>query len=172
MNVLILGGNSPRHYDWIRALGGYLENRGHAVTLHDYQHWTTGEPAADIDLELRLLAAEIADMDDYVVIAKSIGTVIAALGVARGILRPTRCVLLGVPLDGIAGRTPEFLPSLAALPATVVMQNEHDPYGAASNVKAQVDAANMADMHFVTVFGDSTHDYGDFAQIAGYLESQ
>ena len=43
MKILILGGNSPRHYDWIRELGGYLEATGHQVILYDYQHWSKGD---------------------------------------------------------------------------------------------------------------------------------
>lgn len=172
MNILILGGNSQRHYDWIRELGAYMEHHGHTVRLHDYRHWSTGEQAANIDGELERLSAEVADMNNYVVIAKSIGTVIAALGVARGILRPTRCVLLGIPLDGIAGRMPDFLPSLTTLPPTVIVQNEHDPYGVAGDVEAKVDAARMTNMRFVTVPDNDTHDYTDFARIEEYLAAQ
>lgn len=169
MNVLILGGNSPQHYDWIRELGGYLEAHGHVITLHDYRHWTTGASVADIDEELARLAGIMKDKDDYAIISKSIGTVITALGVARGILRPSRCVLLGVPYDGIAGTTPDFDISLRRLPRTVVIQNEHDPFGAADLVAARLEAVRNPVITLVRTLGD-THDYLDFSLVAQQLD--
>ena len=168
MKILILGGNSPRHYDWIRELGGYLEVQGHEVILHDYQHWTTGASAANIDAELMQLADRMADQDDYAVISKSIGTVITALGVARGILRPSRCVLLGVPYNGIAGATRDFDTSLKHLPQTVVIQNEHDPLGASDLVASRLEAVHNDAITLVSTPGD-THDYRDFSLITRHL---
>lgn len=66
MNILILGGNSPRHYDWIRQLGAYFSAQGHEVRLHDYAHWQTGESVADIDMELGRLKRELTDFKEYV----------------------------------------------------------------------------------------------------------
>lgn len=168
MKVVILGGNSPRHYDWIRQLGGYLEAVGHQVVLHDYQHWTTGEAVADIDDELQRLAGRLEGEENYVIISKSIGTVITVLGVARGVLRPARCVLLGVPYGGIAGQTPGFDEGLKLLPRTVVIQNDHDPYGSADLVTSVLDTAQNPNISLIVNPGD-THDYLDFAQIAEQL---
>ena len=169
MNVLILGGNSPRHYDWIRQLGAYLRAQGYEVRLHDYAHWDTGEPATDIDAELGRLRQELADVTEYVIVAKSIGTVIATIGVARGVLTPARCVLLGVPKDGVAGDTPAFLPSVGDLPPTTVLQNEHDPYGSAVAVEEWLKPHANASLRFVTIPTNTTHDYLDFALITDRL---
>lgn len=169
MKVLILGGNSPHHRDWIRQLGAHLEGAGHEVLLHDYHHWTTGESLADVDYELEQLAARMEGQGDYVVIAKSIGTVIAALGVGRGILTPSRCVLLGIPYDGIAGETPGFDDSLRQLPRTVVIQNEHDPFGTADVVAAHLETVQNTAVTLVRTPGD-THDYLDFPLIGQQLD--
>lgn len=168
MKVLILGGNSPRHYDWIRELGGYLETQGHQVMLHDYRHWTTGASAANINDELVRLTDLDVGQDDYVVISKSIGTVITALGVARGILRPSRCVLLGIPYQGIAGTTPDFEQSLKQLPRTTIIQNEHDPLGAAEMIASRLEVVQNDAIALIMTSGD-THDYLDFALIARQL---
>lgn len=168
MKILILGGNSARHYDWIRTLGAFLEEHGHQVIVHDYQHWTTGAEIADIDEELSRLADFMADQDDYVVISKSIGTVITALGVARGILHPSRCVLMGIPYQGVAGRTPDFEQSLTQLPETVVIQNEHDPLGSAELVASRLAVVKNDTITLVATPGD-THDYLDFTLITRQL---
>ena len=35
MKVLILGGNSPRHYDWNRQLGAALAKAGYEPIIYD-----------------------------------------------------------------------------------------------------------------------------------------
>ena len=169
MKILILGGNSPQHYDWIRELGGYLEATGHQVILYDYQHWKTGASAADIDQELDQLEVLMANQDDYAVISKSIGTVIAAQGVATGVLRPSRCVLLGIPYDGIVARVSDFDDNLRQFPRTTVIQNEHDPFGNADIVAARLEAVQNPAITLVKTPGD-THDYLDFSLIAQQLD--
>ena len=171
MKIVILGGNGPWHYDWIRQLGGYLEANGHEVLLHDYRHWTTGEDVADIDDELQRLETLLKDEKDYVVVSKSIGTVITVLGVARGTLHPVRCVLLGVPYDGIAGQTSGFDKSLRQLPKTTVIQNDHDPFGSADMITKVVDEAYNPNITLVITPGD-THDYLDFALITKQLTAK
>ena len=168
MKIVILGGNSQRHYDWIRKLGGYLETQGHQIILHDYEHWATGASTANIEGELARLAGRVADQDDYAVIGKSIGTVITALGVARGVLHPSRCVLMGIPYQGIAGATPDFEQSLEQLPKTVILQNEHDPLGSAEMVSLRLGMVKNDTLTLVVTPGD-THDYIDFSLIAHQL---
>lgn len=169
MKVLILGGNSPRHYDWNRQLGAALAKAGYEPIIYDYVHWQTGAPLADIEAELSNLRQLMKEEHSYAIIAKSIGTVIATLATARGILRPSRCILLGVPHTGIAGDTADFLPSLATLPRTLFVQNEHDPYGSAEGLDALLERSCPPAYELAVVFGNTTHDYVDFEQMIAYL---
>lgn len=170
MNVLILGGNSARHYEWIRELGAVLVAAGHTVFLHDYTHWTTGASVANINDEVTRVKSTIGEEGDYVLIAKSIGTVIAALAINQGILHPKKCLLLGAPITGIAGDTPAFAPSLSALPRTVFVQNEHDPYGSAETLNTFLQVHHPAVYELDVVFDNYTHDYVDFEQIKRYFK--
>ena len=169
MKVLILGGNSPRHYDWNRQLAAALSKAGHEPIIHDYMHWQTGGPLAAIESEIASAAAAMKSEPSYAIIAKSIGTVIAVLGVARGALHPKKCILLGVPHTGIAGDTADFLPSMATLPRTLFVQNEHDPYGSAEGLDALLERSCPPAYELAVVFGNTTHDYLDFAQMIAYL---
>lgn len=170
MKVLILGGNSPRHKQWIRELGDTLGVAGHEVTLQNYLHWDTGDKNVAIDYEISQAAAAMRKQSDYVIIAKSVGTVIATLGIARGELHPSKCLLLGVPFGGIAGRMPEFTPSLSKLPSTVFIQNDNDPYGSAAGLSDILAAAHPANYQFVIVDNNDTHDYLNFGQIESFLQ--
>ena len=168
MKIVLLGGNSPRHYDWIRDLGRALEAAGHTVLLHDYEHWQTGAPLADISREVERVHALLANETGYMIIAKSIGTVIATVATAKGLLRPTRCLLLGVPFTGIAGETPEFLPGLATLPRTIFIQNEFDPYGSAEGLDTLLARSHPSVFDLVVVENNTTHDYTDFDLLKTY----
>lgn len=162
MNVLVLGGNSPHHYQWVRDVAHTLERKGHTVLLHDYKHWKTGAHMASILDEVADVSAQMSGRSGYVVIAKSIGTVIATLAIASGGLHPSRCILLGVPYKGIAGETKTFLPSLPALPRTVFIQNEHDPFGDAEGLDALLESSHPSTYDLVVMDGNSTHDYTDY----------
>ncbi len=170
MHILLLGGNSPRHYQWIRELETVLVAAGHTVVLHDYAHWATGASLADINAEIERLKGSIDSEGDYVVIAKSIGTVIAALAINQGVLHPQKCLLLGTPITGIAGDTPAFAPSLAALPRTVFVQNEYDPYGSAETLNTFLHTYHPAAYELDVVFDNDTHEYVDFERIKHYFK--
>src|SRR5258706_12101649 len=97
MNALILGGESPRHYDWVRTVAEHLKPAFDKVVYLDYRHWSAGG-GSDIEYETAEVAKLTDDLGEYVIVAKSIGTVIATLGIASGTLKPARCVFLGLPL--------------------------------------------------------------------------
>lgn len=170
MKVLILGGTSPWHYDWVREVGYALRASGYDVITHDYQHWSKGETQTDIEHEITTVGNIVKDFDDYIVVAKSIGTIITALGTARGILKPTRCIMLGVPYRGFVEYIPTFWDDLACLPRTVFIQNENDPFMTADELKQRLDTTNLKERSLISTPGD-THDYRDFALIAKQLSA-
>lgn len=167
MRVLILGGNSPHHHDWVRSLGRFLADRGHDPVLQDYRHWQTGDADADLDHEIAVAGRLMRDKGQdapTAIVAKSVGCMIAALGAARGVLAPERCLLLGMPLDGIAGQTPDLPAAMRTLPATTLVQHEHDPYGSAATVRAWLATVDAPRVRLVVTPGD-THAYTDLHRI-------
>jgi hypothetical protein len=162
MNVLILGGESPRHKAWVRQVAEAVASQFGTVAYLDYKHWDTGEPT-DIEHEIQAAANIAKDLGEYIVIAKSIGTVITTLGNARGVLHPKRCVFLGLPL-GAARRIDGVVPGMKLLPATVFIQNSHDPLGSADEVKSFISLYGNDSALCLATAGD-THDYADFTLI-------
>lgn len=163
MNILILGGNSKHHYDWVRELAKALKSGKRKVVFLDYKHWQT-DGSILIDDEINS-AAELGDeLGEYIVVAKSVGTIITALGVADGKLKPAGCLLLGMPLTIIKEYYPDFADKLTSLPRTVYLQNAEDPYGSAEMLEEYLEDKSPADYHMVTVPGD-THDYVNYTSI-------
>ncbi len=68
---------SQRHHEWVREVAAALRPEFEEVRLLDYKHWT--EPETEMDLEYEVgQAAKLAEgLGGYIVVAKSIGTVVA-----------------------------------------------------------------------------------------------
>lgn len=165
MHVIVLGGQSLRQQDWVREVRETLESAGFPVVLHDYAHWLQGDEKIDFEKELALIAAFAAELDDtYLIVAKSIGCVLTAVGVARGLLNPKGCVLLGLPLK-IAETSQEFATGLASLPMTIFVQKEHDPFGSYKAVRSFARPIASPATLFIPLAGND-HNYTDFELLA------
>ena len=164
MNALLLPGNSSRHSAWAEDLKKAVHPHFDAVKAQHYRHWQTGEEWADVDYEIETAKESADTLEPYVIIGKSIGTVIAVKGTAEGLLQPKKLVLLGVPIQGGAKKD-IFLEWLKRLNIPIyIIQNANDPLGSFADVKAAFETAGQH-VRFIELPGD-THDYLDFERIA------
>jgi predicted alpha/beta-hydrolase family hydrolase len=160
MNVLVLGGMSPRHHEWVRGVAEALKPHMEEVVFLDYRHWQTGEEM-DIEYEITQTVALAARLGEYIVVAKSIGTVITTLATSRGMLSSQRCLFMGFPLSVVEQYLPEVAEALKDLPPTTFLHNEADPLGSSKAVQAYLGAHTPPHFDFKVLPG-STHDYVDF----------
>ncbi len=164
MNALLLPGNSSRHREWSENLKQAIATHFQHTVIQYYRHWQTGGDKADIENEITIAQAVAGELDSYIIIAKSIGTVIAVKGTAEGILKPTKLILLGIPINGDISKD-LFSVWLHQLDVEVVIvQNSNDPLGSFSDVRAAFRGRGEK-ITFVELPGD-THDYLDFIAIA------
>ncbi|MEO6761233.1 MAG: hypothetical protein ABI220_02535 [Candidatus Saccharimonadales bacterium] len=161
MNALVLGGQSIKHKQWVRDVAVALKPHFEAVVYLDYMHWQTGE--ADIDLEYEIFqAANLAkSLGNYVIVAKSIGVIVAILAIARGVITPQKCVFAGFPLNVVESSLPEVASALKSLPPVTFIQNGADPLGSAGSVQAYLDSYLASGYNLKIILGN-THDYPDF----------
>ena len=168
MNALVLGGMSPRHKEWVQQVAEALQPHFDEVRFLDYDHWDITGAEMDVEHELARAADLAKDYGEYVVVAKSIGTVLTTLGNARGLLAPKRCVFLGFPYNAALElpQLNELAKALPSLPFITFVHNEHDPLGEADTVKQFMLKHRPETYEFKIVLDDATHDYVDFALIA------
>lgn len=164
MNALVLGGMSPRHREWVRQVAEALKPHFEEVSLLDYQHWDSSESEMDLEYEISRAAELCQGLDSYVVVAKSIGTVVATLAISRALLAPEYCVFMGFPLKVVVSEVTEMETALPNLPPTHFIHNEQDPLGSADTVKAYIEAHAPERYDFLVARG-GTHDYVDFKLI-------
>lgn len=169
MDILLLGGQSPRHLEWSRALAEALESHGHHVARLVYANWLAGTRVIDIEAEVSAAAKLAGPLDRPVVVAKSIGTVIATLAIGRRLIQPAGEVFLGLPLEAFEN-DPEAVGYLPKLPPVTVVQNEDDPFGSAEKAREFVSAHAPRQWRFETIPAVNTHDYVDSDAIERWVE--
>lgn len=164
MNALLLPGNSSRHGDWIENLKLAMAPHFQRVETQHYSHWQEGGDKADIDYEISVAHNKVERLEPYIIIAKSIGTVISAKGVVDGRLKPNKLILLGVPINGGIPKD-LFSKWLQEIDVQVVfVQNTNDPLGSFSDVQTAFQGKG-SNVSFVELPGEA-HDYLDFDAIA------
>lgn len=171
MNVLLLSGESQKSRDWTEDVAREINGLYIATYVHQYRHWHTESAVFDMDHELETLQAthEVLGKKDYVVFAKSIGTLVLGRALDAKILQPGAVVLAGLPLVALDHHQyPDLGQSYRDAGIHVsLIQNEHDPLGGSAAVEAYLQPFGMPD-HFVEAPGN-THDYLDYTLISQEL---
>jgi len=167
MNALLLPGNNPKHIQWIENLKIALASDFDRIETQHYRHWTQAGKDADIDYEISVAQNKAKNLMPYMIIAKSIGTVICVKGVIDGKLKPEKVILLGVPINGGLD-VDSFCMWLQHIDIPIVIiQNSDDPLGSFNEVKRAFETKNK-NLVFFKIPG-KTHDYLDFDAISKKL---
>ena len=171
MYIFILGGNSAHNKEWAYSLQKALISLADRVTVHEYAHWSNGEQFIDLDAELKALAAILPTADDYILVAKSMGSVLATKGIHQKLFKPAACIMMGIPLQIIDDQHIAFKDwaSTASCRLTYV-QNDHDPLGSFMDVKAYLQEI-IVDSQLHVLPGE-THDYIDFDMLEGIVANE
>ncbi len=170
MNALYLSGESLYNKDWMKEVVSDLSPLFEKNLMHEYRHWDQGGPI-DFSYELPHVIEEVDDkLAPYFIIAKSVGSVLSMLGIARGALDPEFCVFIGVPLP-LAKRTEDALAFWARNyhKDSLFIQNDQDPLTSAQELKEYLQSINLQKYEFETMSGDS-HNYPDLAEIHELVE--
>lgn len=168
MDALILGGNSPHNSEWVQQLKAAMTPLFANVAVHDYAHWASAGSTLDFEHELRAVQREARALNDYVLIAKSLGTLLALKGMADNTLKPDKVVFLGMPLDYIRQHTMEheFEGWLHTVTEPMLLiQNDHDPVASATELDRYIKTVVSPSLITFAELPGSTHDYVDFAQL-------
>ena len=161
MNAVVLGGMSPRHHEWVSQMTETLKPECEVVQSLNYRHWEQPGSEMDVAYEIARVAELVEGLGEYVVVAKSIGTIVTTLATTRGLLSPKRCLFMGFPLKLVVVEFPEMASALPLLPPTTFLHNEHDPLGGAEVVGAYIEA-HAPKIYSLQTLPGNTHDYVDF----------
>ncbi len=155
MKLIALPGQTQATEPWLAEIVGLVTTSGDRVDQLHYRHWDeSGEP--DVAHE----ASRIANSPCDLVIAKSLGTLIALTAFKQFTFRPDRAVFIGIPFNHYSADYLELLREFAAATPALFIQQTADVTGRfdALNV-AYADVADLAEVP------GSDHFYGDVEQL-------
>lgn len=165
MNAIYLPGNSSQNKHWANDLSRAMKPLFARSYVHNYLHWDTEDSFVEFDLELAIVSEKAIDYEPYVVIAKSVGALLAAKGMYEGALFPEKCIFLGLPQDLM--QKPDYPASAWLKQISVpclVLQNTQDPSGSYKTVSSFLDNCKNKDITHKKLAG-SDHTYADYESI-------
>ena len=165
MKILGLPGINPITEQWMNHLFQVLDLGQKVSLVQKYRCWQT--PGARLDLvpELERAGKEQADL----IIAKSIGTVLALHGYKKGLLAASEYIFIGVPVKGIGESEKNvLLEFITAAPRLLFIQQTDDKAGSINELRKVV--AHAASVKIVEIPGDD-HRYSDIHQLKNIIES-
>lgn len=135
-NILILGGNTPNNETWLKKISSPLKKDNKIKTIK-YSHWNT-ESSLDIEKELNKVVKELEEWKDYIIIAKSVGSVISLIGIERNIIKPKNLIILGLPLRYTERNKIDIISLLEKsykISNISIIEQEYDPIGTYKEVE-------------------------------------
>jgi predicted alpha/beta-hydrolase family hydrolase len=164
VNVIYLSGESIRNKTWIYELQTQLSPLFNKTVVLEYSHWSTDSTDINLETELEKLASITQNNKDYIIIAKSIGSVLATEAISKKLAHPIKCIFLGVPVNVIEKYNYHFANYLESIQCPVLfIQNKNDPTGKCDQLVDLLNSANIPNLQYnVLELPGDKHDYVDY----------
>jgi len=130
MVTMILPGYSAHNKEWLEETARTIDVGGEIRAVY-WDHWTDSEKKFNAKEKSRLIN-DIAGIRATDIIAKSIGTLVAAYMILGSPTKIRKVILCGIPLDDLSEGDKETIKlALKSLPpkSVICFQNEEDPHG-------------------------------------------
>lgn len=164
MNILFLPGMAQKTEVWAEKLMKELALENCQLTIQRYDHWDSeGDGCMRLEGEIEKMQAAKVDL----LLAKSIGAVVALMAVNRQVIKPSKVVLIGTPVLSCAEENID-LRSLAgnlAIPALYIQQKD-DVVGSSGRLCTEVGKAPLATV--VEIPGNN-HQYKDLKLVCRHI---
>lgn len=162
MVTVILPGYSLHNKDWLEETAKTINVEGEIRSIY-WDHWENPEKKFDVKEKARLIS-DIAGIRSTDIIAKSIGTLVAAYMILKSPDKIRKVVLCGIPLNDLSEEDKEVLKlALKSIPAKniVCFQNDEDPHGSTDQLNGLLSGLD-ADIEIISKSrGDHEYPYID-----------
>lgn len=163
MKLLLLPGNSQSNKPWIKDIESEFSTHFEETSAIEYENWSTNNFTQVIDFptELRKIQNAVSNWDNYCVFAKSVGTALCLKAVQDQIIRPKKCVFVGLPLTWLKeNKIPidDFAQSYTI--PTLFIQQKDDPFGNSEIVGSFINKLTLPQSKYLVINGND-HKYSD-----------
>lgn len=162
MNAIYLPGNSIANKIEVEKLSQALSDLFDQSIVQYYRHWQTSEEFIDLDFERIELQKIASNLGEYIIIAKSIGTVLAMSALCENTINPQKCIFLGTPVKWAQEHKYNIDLYLSCLDVpTIFIQHRNDPLTSAQDLQTYL--ANTS--HQVIELPGKTHNYNEYKKL-------
>lgn len=136
MRIVYLPGFSKKNKEELDTIISFMEHKNFIVYAHEWRHWQNQSQEWDIETEITKIKKELTRNEQYVIVAKSIGTIVAAKILCEDINYPQKIILMGIPLgEDLENKKALFQSAFSNYKGKIfVIQNNKDPYGSSQRV--------------------------------------
>lgn len=169
MNILLLSGESISNKSWIEEVNASLAPLFSRTAILYYDHWQTGQEGIDFEKEYKKLISLAQNLNDYIIFAKSIGTVLTIRGIYERQLKPAKCMFVGPAFIPVEKNYPDFGSWLEnySVP-TLFITKTADPVAPAALLQNLLAKYHVRNFKFIEIRGDD-HKYTDIASLKSYV---
>lgn len=171
MNLILLAGNSINNRQWLKQAESVFRSDFDSIQIQDYDHWRFGRELIDLDKEVEKLVKITKSKKDYIVLAKSAGSLIASKAIYEKKISPEKCIFVGVPLDWSRehGFDIDKWFKNFSIPSTII-QHINDPIATPEELLEFLKKQNATNYNLIELTGYD-HYYGKLDKIKDLVVS-
>jgi len=138
--ILYLPGYSAKNKVEQQIMSKAFTSEGYEVFLHEWKHWSDESIDLNIEDEMELISQAIQGKSIEAIVAKSIGTYVAARLIWSRLIDPQKIILLGIPLNDLDRDEKELMQlSLRRVQGkSFLIHNSKDPHGSVDDLNGLV----------------------------------
>lgn len=164
MHIVILPGNSKEFNEqWLFDSEKNYKDLFESATTHYYKHWELEEDKIYLDDEVEKLSKEAENLGKYIILAKSIGTLVTLKTISDKKIKPVKCVFVGSPwnIDEI-DELEEILKDFRI--PTLFVQQTNDMFFKHKDLEKFLEEHEIGEYQLVEIPGEN-HAYDNYDDI-------
>ncbi len=166
MKTLIIPGYSTKNKDWAYEVKKELQ--GFDINIYEWKHWSDPNikfSARDEAKNIKNIVGE----ESINIIAKSVGTLVISLAIAKEKLNVNKIIFCGIPINDISDDEKGEYRILSDIPSekVIVFQNSEDEHGSFESLRRFLSQINP-NIEIKETPG-STHNYPYFDKFEEFL---
>lgn len=171
--LLLFAGNSKSNKEWIEEVHANLHDLFDESEILYYSHWDSEVPKdIDLDLEIERLANLANGLEDYIVFAKSAGSLATLKAIHQNKINPKKVFIVGLPVNWGREKGYEFEEWLKSLThPTTFIQKTSDPQMSFLDLNGFLQQYENLNHELIEVEGD-THHYENVEELRRIIEDK